>query len=120
MARKKQAASSWQQTTFVRCELTAEDKIAYKNWVSVKGYSPDDYVTQALQDNYKISFSYSEQNDSFICSITRKAEDCLNASRCMTSHAKDFITALNVTLFKHTVLFKSGVWEELDTGSDFG
>jgi len=107
-------------TTFVRCELTAEQKKQIAPWSKSKDVVLDDLVTEVLQSNHKISFSFSEHNDSFICSVTGKPEDCDNASKCYTSHAKDYTTALWVAMYKFHVVFDRGVWESVADEEDFG
>lgn len=121
MARGKQAKKIPQfNTEFVRCELTTEDKKNFAKWTTDKGFSVDTLVTEVLQSNHKISFSFSEHNDSFICSVTGKPDDCDNAGKCYTSHAKDYITALYVALFKFHVIWDRGPWETAGDMADFG
>ncbi len=107
-------------TTFVRCELTSEEKKDVPEFIRKNSSSLDDLVVEVLQTNHKISFSFNGQTDSFICSVTGKAEDCNNASKCYTSHAKDYATALWVALYKFHVIWKRGVWEEVESTGDFG
>lgn len=107
-------------TTFVRCDLQSEDKKHVTEFIKKSNASLDDLVIEVLQTNHKISFSFNGQTDSFICSVTGKPEDCNNASKCYTSHAKDYATALWVALYKFHVIWKRGVWEEIETDSDFG
>jgi len=77
-------------------------------------------VNEALQANHKISFSYSEQNDSYICSVTGKPDECDNAKKCFTSHAKSYTQALWVAMFKYHVIWNKGVWEDVEPEEDFG
>lgn len=119
MARKK-SQQTFEPVTFVRFELTAEDKKAYAKWAETMRNNVDDLVTEVLQANHKISWSFNGQTDSFITSVTGKQEDCINASRCYTSHAKDYFTSLMVALYKYHVIWKRGVWEEVDSEADFG
>ena len=107
-------------TTFIRCELSSEDKKQFVAWQSTKNLDIDTLVIEMLQANHKISFSYSEHNDSFICSVTGKTEDCDNSGKCYTSHAKDYVTALRLAVYKFHVIFKGQAWEDLGEESDFG
>lgn len=121
MARKKSAQrQSDFSTEFVRCELTSEDKKDFAGWVKKPPKSIDDLVVEILQSNHKIGFSYAENTDSFIVSVTGKPDDCDNAKKCYTSHAKDYTTALWVALYKFHVIWKGGVWEAAGDVSDFG
>jgi len=121
MAKRSNASSSgFTPTTFVKCDLTSEDKKHVTEFIKKSAASMDDLVIEVLQTNHKISFSFNGQTDSFICSVTGKPEDCNNASKCYTSHAKDYVTALWVALYKFHVIWKRGPWEAVETDSDFG
>ena len=122
MARSKgkPVTNSFTPVTFVRADLNAEDKKHYAEWQKKSVNDLDTLVIEMLQANHKISFSYAEASDSFIVSVTGKADDCINASRCFTSHAKDYGTALWVACYKYHVVWQRGVWEEMDDGQDFG
>lgn len=121
MAKLKAAAQpSWTPTTFVKCDLDADTKKRVPEFIKKSSADIDDLVTQVLQDNHKISFSYNGQSDSYICSVTGKPEECNNASKCYTSHAKDYGTALWVALYKYHVIWQRGPWEEIEADSDFG
>jgi len=107
-------------TEFVTYTLSSDDKKAFPVWQKKNLEHLDDLIVGLLQTNHKISFSFSEGNDSFICSVTGKPEDCNNASKCYTSHAKDYSTALWVALYKHYIIWDNGVWESLADSEDFG
>lgn len=121
MARGKKSKSqqTW-STTFVRCELTTPQKAEFKKWVSSKDVDLTSLVNEILQTNHKVSFSYSENNDSYIVSITGKQEDCDNANKCVTSHAKDYVTALYLAAYKYHVIFRGEPWEDIGETEDFG
>lgn len=122
MARKgqKNGSQPFTPVSFVQCQLDAEEKKKFATWQAKNHDMLDTMVIEILQANHKISFSYSDNSDSFIVSVTGKPEDCINASRCYTSHAKDYATGLWVACFKFHVLWNKGVWEDVDTASDFG
>ena len=118
--RNQKATSDYAPIQFIRCDLAAEEKKNVPEYIKKNRDHFDDLVIEVLQTNHKISFSFNGQTDSFICSVTGKAEECNNASKCYTSHAKDYATALWVALFKFHVVWQRGVWEEVETDSDFG
>jgi len=105
---------------FVQYSLTSEDKQNFLAWQTKNTKLLDTLVIELLQTNHKIGLSFNDQTDSFVCSVTGKQEECINASKCFTSHAKDYGTALWVALFKHHVVWDRGVWESLDDAADFG
>jgi len=117
---KKKTQSPFGNMTFIRCELDSAEKKKLSAWVAKPPASIEDLMTEVLQANHKISYSFSDHNDSFIVSVTGKPEDCDNASKCFTSHAKDPITALWVAMYKYHVIWNKGVWENASEEADFG
>lgn len=117
---KKPMQNGFVPTQFVRCDLTAEDKKDYGQFVQKQEKNLDTLVIEMLQANHKISFSFNGTTDSFICSVTGKPEDCDNASKCYTSYAKDYVTSLWVAVFKYHVIWKAQAWEEFASEADFG
>lgn len=107
-------------TEFVRCELTTDDKKELAKWHAKPPMTQTDLLTEVLQANYKVSFSFNDNSDSFIVSVTGKSEGCNNPNKCYTSHAKTPDLALWVALFKYHVIWKGGVWEVAGDMDDFG
>lgn len=120
MAAKRNKGKQQFNTQFVRVSLTSEDKKAYATWRKSAEKDVNELMNLILTTGHKISFSFSDHNDSYICSITGKPEDCDNANKCFTSHGKDWPTALYVALYKYHVIFKGEPWEDLDEEEDFG
>lgn len=122
MARKKSpgAKGSEYNTTFVRYTLTAADKKAFEKFVEKPPMDIDSLVNEVLQSNHKISFSYNDNSDSYIVSVTGRAEDCDNANKCYTSHAKTYTQALWVAMFKFHVIWNKEPWEDIEPEEDFG
>lgn len=117
---KAVAKPSFVPTTFIRCELTAEERKEFIAFADNARDDVDTLVVEILQSNHKIGFSFSDHNDSFICSVTGRPEECINANKCYTSHAKDYQTALMVALFKFHIVWQRGVWEEGASDISFG
>jgi hypothetical protein len=120
MAAKRTKKTPQFNTQFVRVSLTTEDKKAFAVWRKSAEKDVNELLNVILSDNHKVSFSFSEHNDSYICSITGKQDDCNNANKCFTSHGKDWGTALYVALYKYHVIFKGEAWEDLDDEEEFG
>lgn len=118
--RGKNGNNSFTPTSFVHCVLSVEEKKEFTTWGKKEADNLDTLVIEVLQANHKISFSFNDNSDSFICSITGKPEECINASRCFTSHAKDYTTSLWVALFKFHAIWRKGVWEDMSEDADFG
>lgn len=122
MARSKgkNGPSTFTAISFVQCMLTAEEKKHFVVWQKEMAENLDLLVVEVLQSGHKVGFSFNDNSDSFVCSVTGKPEECVNASRCYTSHAKDYGTALWVALYKFHVLWRRGVWEDVANEEDFG
>lgn len=122
MARGKKSNdnSAFTSITFVQCNLSSAEKKEFAKWVAAERENLDSLVIEVLQTGHKIGWSFNDNTDSFIVSLTGKPEGCINASRCNTSHAKDYATALWVALFKFHVIWRKGVWEDIAPEEDFG
>ena len=121
MARGKKPSqnASW-QVEFVRFELSSDDKKQLTAWVNKNKDHFDDLLTEIVQGGNKVNFSFNEQNDSFICSVTGKEDSGVNAKRCYTSHGKSWLMAAWVALYKFHVIWKGALWESVEDGEDFG
>lgn len=109
---KKQTSSrgSLEAYSFVRCELSAEDKKLAKAWIEKHAKEMPAKVHDLLASDYKVSLSYDKGHDTFIASATGK-EDAINQFKTLTSRHKDWSMALFSLLYKHEVIFKGEVWE---------
>jgi hypothetical protein len=105
---------------FIAYSLTAKDKEDFRKFQAKPPMAMDNMLAQCMQDGHKVTFSFSDANDSFVCSVTGKPDMGLNAGRCYTSHAKDYTTALWVAMFKYYVIWENAVWESLASDEDFG
>lgn len=116
---KKQAGNrgSLEAYSFVRCELNAEDKKSAKEWIDKNAKGMPAKVHDLVASDYKVSISYDSNHDTFIASATGK-EGSLNQFKTMTSRHKDWSMALFSLLYKHEVIFSSGIWENDDMEDD--
>lgn len=117
---KKSKGNASFSTTFVRCELTEADRKKVGPWTQTKDFSLEDLINQALGEGHKVSLSFNDNTDSYIASVTGKPEDCVNASKCYTSHAKTWYQALQVAMYKYHVIFRGEAWEDVGEENDFG
>lgn len=121
MAKVKSAkGSQFPQTTFVNYRLDKDEKKACEAWFEKQKAIEDDLVVEILQSNHKITMSFDGNNDSFISSLTGKAEDCNNSGTCLTSRGSTPRQALWANLYKFHIVFKKGVWEDSEDASDWG
>jgi hypothetical protein len=106
--------------TFVRLSMDAAEKKAAKQYQNTDAAEIDVQVRDMLMSGHKISFSYSETNDNVTCTFTGKPDEAVNEYKMLTSFASSWWQALCTNLYKHNVLFKSGVWENQSNEEDFG
>lgn len=120
MARGKQndkKKASLADYSFVRCELTSEDKKAAKIWIEANLGDMAAIAHDVVSSEYKMSVSFSSEHDTFTASLTGK-EDAVNAFKTLTARHKDWTIAVMTVLYKHAVMFGSKVWESEDTDND--
>lgn len=120
MARNSKGKSngkSLESYSFVRCELTSEDKKAAKIWIDENMGDMAAIVHDTVASDYKMSISFSSEHDTFTASLTGK-EGAVNEYKTLTARHKDWHVAVMTVLYKHGVMFKSRVWESEDTADD--
>jgi len=106
--------------TFVRVNLTKEDKQACAAWFDKSADMLDKKMQEMLESGHKVSFSYNETNGNVTCTFTGKPEESVNEYRMLTSFASSWWQALATNLWKHNEFFKAGVWEDIEDDEDFG
>lgn len=97
-------------TTFVDIRITSED------WEEMNAtpYSPEemsDDVSTLLTRGYRLSFSYNQQNDATIASLTCKAEGDVNEGKTLTAFAQGWLDALRLVLWKNEHIAR-GNWSK--------
>lgn len=120
MARKSSNAKKsrgLEAYSFVRCELSAEDKKAAKVWIEENTSDMAAIVHDVVASDYKISCSFSSDHDTFTVSLTGK-EGSLNEYKTLTARHRDWVVATMTVMYKHSVMFGSKVWESDDTEDD--
>lgn len=113
MARGKQngkKSSGLDAYSFVRCELSSEDKKAAKIWIAENTRDMGAITHDVVAEGYKLSVSFSSDHDTFTASLTGKP-DSLNEYKTLTARHADWVVAVMTVLYKHTVMFRSKVWE---------
>lgn len=119
-AKRKNTGNGLEKYSFVRCELTSEDKKAAKIWVEANSAEFGALLHDAVASGYKYSLSFSSEHDTFTACFTGKEEHGFNAYKTLTARHKDWLVAALTLLYKSTVMFKNGVWETDDDDDDDG
>lgn len=116
-SRGKFDASSY---VFVKCELNAEDKKTAKVWIEENTAELGSKVHDVVASDYKFTLSFSTEHDTFTACLVGKEDNPINGKKTLTARHKDWIVAGMTVLYKHEVIFKSGVWESDAAEDDDG
>jgi len=118
--KSKPSESDFGKYEFVSCDLSAEDKKTAKAWIEANTTELGALLHDAVASDYKFSLSFSSEHDTFTACLTGKPDQAHNAYKILTSRHRDWIIAALSCLYKHQVIFKSGVWEGDEKGGDDG
>lgn len=100
------------QYAFVKCELNAEDKKAAKVWIEENTAELGPILHDTMASDYKFSCSFSSEHDTFTACLVGKPDNPINPLKTLTARHKDWVVAALTVLYKHTVIFQGGVWEQ--------
>ena len=106
--RAKFDASSY---VFVKCELRSEDKADAKEWLAKNTKDLGTKLHDVMASDYKFTCSFSQEHDTFTACLVGKEDNPINGKKTLTARHKDWVAAAMTVLFKHEVMFGSGVWE---------
>lgn len=62
------------------------------------------HVEDCIRSGYRIGVTYNPQNDAVIASLTCREAADVNAGCTVTAFAEDWVTAIQVVLYKHLVI----------------
>lgn len=93
--------SAWEG--FAKVEMSDEDKEKFGEW---ELEDEDVFILMAdlLNTGYKLTLSFSEQNNSYNAALTCKDKSSTNSGYTMSAYATAWYQALRVLLYKHTVI----------------
>jgi len=93
---------------YIEVRLDEEGKGLFKQW---KVSEPDleAVVDKLAEDGYRMSLAYDDYNAAFMCSLTTKDAQNVNAGWVLVGRGKTCLAALAQAIFKHTVV-TSGNW----------
>lgn len=116
---KGQSTNAFPTYEFVRCELNSEDKKSAKIWIEENTAELGALLHDAMASDYKYTCSFSSEHDTFTACLVGKEDNPINPRKTLTARHKDWVVAALTVLYKHQVMFKSGVWEQpLDNADD--
>ena len=121
MPRKnQQQRDNLQDTWFANIRLTERDRVAYESWLNSLDDKQAVSVDLALQQGWKLSVSFSMDNDGYVASATMKDVKDVNAGAVITSWSGDWYDALMTTIYKIVVLVDESTIERDDKGVRWG
>lgn len=105
-AKKTTNGNNWKG--FIACELTVEDKNAFRVW-DVDESDAFDIAMGRCQEGYRVAFSFNAKNDSYTCSMTGQENVGENAGYTLSAFGKTALQALRVLIYKDQFVL-GGVW----------
>jgi len=106
MAKTKKTQGAFEGFTLINIELTEAEKKAFKSWLTENTANSDVLLTDLMHQGYKFSVSYSPNQAMFYGSITSQSDDNEDYRCTVTSHAKNWYTALMLSYYKWDKLSK--------------
>ena len=91
----------------VRVPFTAEDKEGFDKWMSTVDVA--DMIQELVSGDYKLTLSYDNRNDAYLCSISCYDASSPNYKHTMISRAASTLTVLHLAIYKHFVV-ANGEW----------
>jgi len=116
----KKGNASFQGYTFVKCELSAEDRKTAKVWIESNTEQFGPMLHDVIASEYKFTCSFSSEHDTFTACLVGKEDNVFNSQKTLTARHKDWVIAAMTVLYKHTVIFKGTIWESADAEEDDG
>lgn len=105
----------------VDVRLSEADKAMFRKWVEGEGVDIDKLCVQPQHDGYKITQTYSENQDMHYVSYVGNGSHPTNPEKVLSSHAKNFYTAMLLNYWKHYIFFDGDKWvSSIRDGEDFG
>lgn len=108
------------QIRFVNIRLDDGQKKKYRSWVTTEHEHIAEYLGSMAQEQNRISLSYDENNDTYICSITCNNPTSPNFGCCLSSRHSDIWEAACIAVYKHVIMLGPTPWEEFAQGESWG
>lgn len=116
----KRQASNWSDITFVSWQLDNQQKADFEKWEKAARDEVELYLRQFVDTGHKISMSFDEGHDCYICSVTCRDTGSANENHCVTSRAECVITATLIAAYKVFVVAEDVPWADLARNSRWG
>lgn len=113
---KKRATNTQYGIQWVRVDLNASEKTDMIAWIQKGDYDLGELLALCLSDGEKVSFSYSQNQDAFYCTVMGSEHSARNEGKGFTSYAKNPFDALSSAMYKYHTLLEGSMGEAGGTG----
>lgn len=110
--------NAWSPPEFISARLSRDEKNQFREWLPTVTMDVEAIMLEYLSASTKVTFSWDEKNDTYICTFVPKGDDHINAGKCLSSRGPDAWTAFLVNVFKDDQLFGRSVWDHLSGDDD--
>lgn len=105
---EKGKANGYNRPTFVRCDLTADQKTELAKWANSRGGNDLlDYIVESINEGYTLSAKEAEVG--FQASLTQGKQAAIgvkNVGKCLVTRASSVERALWSLYYKHTQILE--------------
>lgn len=109
--RKSKSNAAFSGWTLINRSLAHDELEAFDSWYSESYDDLEELIAVYGNEGYKFGISRAVDADMVIVSMTGKDEDCVNYKRTITAWSHTLVEGLLMCVFKHQVVFESGLWE---------
>lgn len=110
MAKQTKTKISDYDYEFVNVRLSGKDLDLAKAWIEKNYENVEVFWIELVQDDYKLTSTFSTKQELFYLTVVGSAEHHMNAKRSLTSHAQSPSAALLMSYYKVAQLFSWERW----------
>lgn len=120
MANNGKRSASFAQIEFVQISLDKDAEKAFHKWKTDHEQTCVSDLGNFIAEEMKLGITWDTSNNCFIASATCKDAKSPNLDRCVTARSDDWLEALMLLVFKHTVTAAGGDWSAVSKPTAWG
>lgn len=105
---------------FVNTILSPQERKEFETWLADNLDDVINYMSLIMEEGYKISARYDNENETWLATITSTDQSALNPKSSLTSRHHSFEDAMCLCVYKHNYLSDSGEWRDDRAAGDWG
>lgn len=105
---------------FVNRQLSRAELQKSEEWLVADDTDVVELLNKLMKAGYRLSVVYESKTETFMASLIGKSAQCPNVGRCLPTRHGSVAAAIDVSLFKHFVIFNGELWGELEGDGLFG